>query len=199
MNIGSLLRPILKDNPSPKVALLRLSPLLAIPVVIGIWGMWNRSQIPASGIAGDTSPQRAAARDVGTIRIGETVSGLLEPHAQDAWTIEGSEGQQIAIRVFSDWDSTLEFIAPDAREPSGIDFNSGGDYQPWIKDQTFYTDGPHRIIVSGRLGVPPGAAGAYELHVDLTGDNEPASSEPTVGGGGLTRVGDGDAPILVTR
>lgn len=199
INIAHLLRGVLRDNPSPKVALLRLSPLLAIPVLIGIWGTWYRSQIPASGIAGDTSPQMAAPQDVGTVVLGQPVTGLLEPYGQDAWTIEGKRGQHVAIRVFSEWDSRLEFFAPDDTTPIGLDFNSGGDYQPWIKDQVFYDDGPHRIIVSGRLGVPPGAAGAYELHVDVVGGTGPASVEPVSGGGTMSPVGDGDAPILIKR
>ncbi len=83
-----------------------------------------------------------------TIRIGETLNGLLSPNGSVAFLFTGEENQRITIRVNSQYD--LKITLRDSL--GGIvteDDDSGGNFQPLIEDFRLLADGDYIIVVTG--------------------------------------------------
>lgn len=128
----------------------------------------------------------AAIVDVGAVSLGAVVQGTLDVNAREAWTLAATKGQRIAVALYSAWDNSVSVIMPDSGRELTEDGFSGGYGQGLITGVTLPVDGTYRIVVSGEQG----GAGNYELTV-----NEAPPAVP----GTMTKVGPGDAPILITR
>lgn len=154
--LNNLLRPILKDNPSPRILLLRLSPILFGLFVIVPWAIYARSQMPPTDQYGNPLP--SPVQDIGILQQ-EPVSGTLAAGERHGWKLSGTKGQRIAVTLGTDWDSHLALKSPDGIRTLTQDGFSAGNGRAWIDGVTLPEDGMYTIVVSGENG----GAGAYEL------------------------------------
>ena len=161
---------------------LAIGLLFAAGLVVTLVGRCNRLTQP--GPQRSTPP--AAIVDVGAVSVGAVVQGTLDVNGRQAWTLTASEGDRIAVALFSAWDNSVSVVRPDNGWELIKDGFSGGNGQGLIDGVTLPVDGIYRIVVSGENG----GAGNYELTV-----NEAPPRRP----GTITTVGPGDAPILITR
>lgn len=184
--INNLLRAIQRDNPAPRVVMLRLAPLvIGLPLIMTLWAIYGRDPLPPSGIRGDTNALPVPV-DVGAVSVGSLVQGALSVNERHAWTLAATKGQRISVAAFSAWDNSVSVIMPDSGPELMEDGFSGGNGQGRIAGVTLPVEGTYRIVVSGEKG----GAGNYELVV---------SEAPPATSGTLTKVGPSDGPLLITR
>ena len=123
---------------------------------------------------------------VGSVSVGSVVQGTLGADERQGWTLVGARGQRIAVGLYSAWDNSVSVETPDNGRELTEDGFSGGNGQGLITGVTLPVDGTYSIVVSGENG----GAGNYELAVTEAPPPKP---------GTMTRVGPGDAPVLITR
>ncbi len=171
--LNNLIRPLVKDNPSPRILLLRISPILFALFVILPWAIYHRSQQPPTDKYG--LPLPAPIEEMGSVQRDQPGTGLLAEGQRHGWRLDGVKGQRFAITLNADWDSYLALYMPDGIQKLTQDGFSAGNGRAWIDGVTLPRDGTYTIEVRGENG----GAGAYRL--ELT-DAKPAQ-----------------APILITR
>lgn len=190
--IFRFLRFLTIGSPDGKQIRIRLVGFAAIFVIVGIWGLNDRSQTPPSGIRGDTSPTLAPLSDAGTISVGGSVTGSLAEGERHAWSFEGQQGQRVSIRVRGDWDSTVEVYPPGGSQGIGIDFSSGGGVEAFLCSFRLSSTGTFHAVVSGYLGTPGRNFGDYTLSIREEGyvEERPVAYGATVEGRLSTCDGD---------
>jgi hypothetical protein len=161
---------------------LAIGLLFAAGLVVTMVGRCNRLMQPRP----ETPAPPAEIVDVGTVSVGAIVQGTLDINGREAWTLVGSEGDRIAVALFSAWDNSVSIVRPDSGWELIEDGFSGGNGQGLIDGVTLPVDGIYRIVVSGENG----GAGNYELTVNKAPPRSP---------GTITTVGPGDAPIVMTQ
>lgn len=161
---------------------MAFSILTLVALILVALGKCNRAQQSRPQPPGPP----AAIVDVGAISIGAVVQGTLDVNGRQAWTLAATAGQRIAVGLYSAWDNSVSVMMPDSGRELTEDGFSGGNGQGLITGLTLPVDGTYSIVVTGENG----GAGNYELAVTEVPPPKP---------GTMTRVGPGDAPILITR
>jgi hypothetical protein len=176
--LNNLIRPLVQDNPPPRILLLRISPLLVGLFVIFPGAIYLRSQQPPTDKYGLPLPM--PIEEIGAVRQGQPGNGVLAEGQRHGWRLDGEKGQRFAITLGADWDSHLALYMPDGIQTLTQDGFSAGNGRAWIDGVTLPVDGAYMIVVSGENG----GAGGYRI--ELT-DAKPAQAPImlTVGSDGL--------------
>jgi len=155
--LNNLIKPLTKDNPSPRIFLLRVSPILFGLFVILPVALYFRSQRPPTDEWG--LPLPAPIEELGSVQRDHAGEGVLAVGQRHGWTVDGGKGERFAIALDADWDSHLALYMPDGIQKLTQDGYSAGDGRAWIDGVTLPVDGVYQIVVSGENG----GAGDYRL------------------------------------
>lgn len=153
--------------------IVRLTGMIALVVLVWLAVRLTQNAGAPPPLQQHTLPEQGAITLMGAIEMDGSVSGTLEQGERHGWSFTGERGQLVDLRVFGDWDSTLELIAPGSDAAIAIDFNSGGGSTALLCGQRLLADGAYIAVVSGYLGVPNRDFGDYRLELSARPASDP--------------------------
>lgn len=164
---------LLAGSTSPRQRAFRMIGLFFLILILVIWGINTRRQLPPSGIDGDFGQTLAPASERGVLAIGASVTGSLAADERHSWTFEGEMGQHVNVRMLSDWDSVVELLPSDGTQALATDPNYGGADQALVCNFPLPANGTYRVVVRGGTGnTGMETFGDYTLHVEQEAYNE---------------------------
>jgi hypothetical protein len=150
MNFLPFLR-ILAGSSDPKQLAIRVIGLIALVVILVIWGATQRSQNSPVNNPGPLLTVTPLS-DIGTLAIGDSVTGSLADDERQSWAFEGQRGQRVNVRVLGDWESTVELLPPEGARAIATDLNLGGADQAIFCNLALPASGTYHVVVGGGLG-----------------------------------------------
>lgn len=186
------LRFLLRGGTDSRQIVIRLAGLVALVVFVWLAVRLTQNTGAPLPLPQHTLPEQGEITVIGAIEMSGTASGTLGQGERHGWTFTGERGQYVDLRVFGEWDSTLELIPPNGRESIAIDFSSGGGSAAMLCGQVLRTAGEYTAVVSGYLGLPDRDFGDYELSLTTRPASEtvPVAYGDTVSGRVETCDGD---------
>jgi hypothetical protein len=155
-----LLRFLSIGDPDRKQLGIRLIAVAALVIVMVVWGINYRNQLPPSGIMGDTSPTLSPLEAVGTVDFDEPVEDSLGEGERHTWAFEGGAAQRVNIRVRGDWWANIELLPPNGDAPIARANSAQGAF---LCNFRLIGAGTYRVIVSGVRETGGKKFGDYEL------------------------------------
>jgi hypothetical protein len=132
---------------------------------------WAAATAPAAAQTPVADTTILPPQEIGTVRVGQTVRGMLEPGDwtmgdgtwADVWYIEGQAGQRVAITLrSSQFDAYLQLLDAAGNKVAEDDDSGGGGGAARIR-YTFRISERHQIVVN--VFGDSRRAGVYTLEV----------------------------------